>query len=180
MLILQYHLTKEEFFEFSYYTTWSSPDRKGYRARYYLRVLVLYAAVAALYIFMNRHHNIVIDLSVFSLIALVYLLLIPTLVKRSIRSRVKAILNDPENAHVLQEAKVTLSDTGIIDQDTASETHYNWDAIVKKTETSTAYYLYTNSYHAVLIPKRAIVHPSDTQELQRLFNDYLPLSSEVA
>ena len=179
MVTLQYHLTKEEFFDFNYFTTWSAPDRKGYRVRYYLRVLLLYGAIAALYMFTNRDHSLVVDLTVFGVIALVYLLLVPALVKRSIKHRVNGMLNDPANAHVLQEAKVILNDTGIIDKDTASESHYTWEAIVKKVETPHAYYLYTSSYHAILLPKRTITRPSDQEELQRLFDAHLPKSSEL-
>lgn len=179
MLILKYHLTKEEYFDYNYFTAWASPDKKSYRLRYYGRVLVLYAAIAGLYIFVNQQHELLVDLSVFVLIAGVYFMLVPTLIKRSVRNRVNSMLREPENEHVLDEAEVILSDTGIVDKDKSSESKYSWEAIVKKVETPGSYYLYTNSYHAILIPKRAILHPQDKQELERLFNEYLPLSSLI-
>ena len=178
MLTLKYHLTEEEYFDYNYYTAWSAPDKKWYRIRYYLRVFLLYGAIAAIYIFSNHSHRILIDFTIFAIIALVYFLLVPSLIKRSIRKRVRDILSQPENEHVLDEAEVVLMDTGILDKDKASESRYSWEAIVKKAETASSFYLYTNSYHAIVIPKRVVAQPQDKQELQRLFNQFLPLSSE--
>ena len=178
MLTLKYHLTEAEYFEYNYYTAWSAPDKKWYRIRYYLRVFLLYGAVAAIYIFTNHSHQLVVDLVIFGIIATVYFLLVPYLIRRSIHKRVRDILAQPENKHVLEEAEVVLMDTGILDRDKESESKYTWEAIVKKAETTDSFYLYTNSYHAIVIPKRVIHNPQDKQELQRLFNQHLPLSSE--
>lgn len=178
MLNLKYHLTEEEYFDYNYYTAWAAPDKKNYRLWYYLRVFILYAAVAGLYIFSRRSEQIFIDLIIFGVIATVYFLMVPYLIKRSILRRVRNILSKPENQHVLEEAEVVLTDTGIIDKDNASESKYTWEAIVKKAETPACYYLYTNSYHAIVIPRRIIATPQEKQELERLFNQYLPLSSE--
>ena len=178
MLILKYHLTEEEYFDYNYYTSWASPEKKWYRLKYYLQVFLLYGAVAALYIFTNHTHRILIDFIIFGSIAVIYFLCVPWLIKRSIRKRVRDILAKPENQHVLEEAEVSLMDTGIWDRDKASESKYSWEAIVRKAETPLSYYLYTNSWHAIVIPKRVLQNPQDRQELQRLFSQYLPLSSE--
>jgi hypothetical protein len=178
MLNLKYHLTEEEYFDYNYYTAWAAPEKRNYRLWYYLRVFILYAAVAGLYIFSRRSEQIFIDLIIFSVIALVYFLMVPFLIKRSILRRVRGILSKPENQHVLDEAEVNLSDAGIVDKDTATESRYSWEAIVKKAETPACFYLYTSSYHAIVIPRRVIVTPTEKQELERLFNQYLPLSSE--
>ena len=178
MLSLRYHLTEEEYFRYNYYTAWAAPDKKWYRIRYYLRVFLLYGAIAAIYIFANHSHQMLVDFIIFGVIATIYFLLVPALIKRSIRRRVRTILAQPENGHVLDEAEVVLMDTGILDRDKSSESKYGWEAIVKKAETPDSYYLYTNSYHAIVIPKRVIYNPQEKQELQRLFNQHLPLSSE--
>jgi hypothetical protein len=143
-----------------------------------MRVFALYTAIAGLYIFSKHTDQIFIDFIIFGVIATVYFLLVPYLIKRSIQRRVKTILSQTENQHILEEAEVVLMDTGIVDKDNASESKYGWEAIVKKAETPTSYYLYTNSYHAIVIPKRVLVSTNDKQELERLFNQYLPLSSE--
>lgn len=180
MLHLHFQLSEEEYFAFNYYTAWSAPERRKYRVVYYLRVLLLYAAVAGLYIFSNRNHNLYIDIGVFAAIALVYLALIPVLVKRSVRRRARQILSQPENKHILEPCEVLLTDTGLIDKDRESETRYSWEAIVKKAETPDCFYLYTNSYHAIVIPKRSLGTGKDRQELKRLLDAHLPLGADFA
>jgi hypothetical protein len=177
-LTVKFHLTEAEFFDYNYYTAWSAPDKKGYRIRYYLRVFLLYAAVAVLYIVSNHSQQMGIDFVIFGAIALAYFLLVPWLIKRSIHKRVKDILRQPDNEHVLGANEVILSDTGIVDKDDASESRYTWEAIVRKAETTHCYYLYTNSHHAIVIPKRALRDAAEKKEMERLLNTHLPLSSE--
>ncbi|RYF88794.1 MAG: YcxB family protein, partial [Chitinophagaceae bacterium] len=174
-----YSLTEEEYLDYNYFTAWTSPDKKSYRIKYYLQVMVLYIAVAGLYIFANRSHSLAIDSVVFMAIGLIYFLLVPFLVKRSIRSKVKSILSQPENHHVLHESEVTLDDAGITDKDTVSESRYGWEAIVRRAETKLCHYLYTNSYHAIVIPKR-VVHEQEQAVLQSLLDTNLSLSSDFA
>ncbi len=180
MLVLKYHLTEEEYFDYNYYTAWASPEKKGYRIRYYLRVFLLYAAVAVLFIVSRQSQQMLWDFIIFGIIAITYFLLVPWLIKKSIGRRVKDILRQPENQHVLGEAEVILMDTGILDKDAAAESKYTWDAIVRKAETPSCYFLYTNSHHAIVIPKRAIRNAAEKQELDRLLSQHLSLTSEFS
>lgn len=179
MLSVTYQLTEEEYFDYNYFTAWASPDRRQYRFFYYLKVLLLYASVSGIYIFTNANRQPVIDISVFGLIAIIYFMMVPYLIKRSVRRRVKHILALPENKSILDTCEVILSDSGIIDKDSGSESRYSWEAIVKKAETPTSYFLYTNSQHAVVIPKKCLRTESDKKELQRLFDANLPLGSDL-
>ena len=174
MVSLKFRLTEDEYLHYNYYTAWSAPTRKKYRVYYFLRVIILYGAVAMLYIIATRQHYIWIDISVFIITGLLYLIMIPSFVKGSVRRKVKDILSKKENQHVLDDAEIILSDTGIIDRDRHTESRYNWDAIVRLAETSESYYLYTNSYHAIVIPKRA-VNKEQEKELKRLLSENLPL-----
>ena len=178
MLSFKFNLTEEEYFEYNFYTAWAAPHKRAYRIRYYARVFALYSVIAALYIFTSRTHRIEIDLVIFGVIGIIYFLLVPVLIKTSIRRRTKQIIAEPENQHVLDESEIILTETGILDQDKVSQSRYDWDAIVKKSETTSSYYLYTNSYHAIVIPKRVIRTQHERDELQSLFNCFLPLSSE--
>ncbi len=178
MVHLRFSLTEEEFYQFNYYTAWAAPERKGYRLWYFLKVMLLYTLVALVYIFVNKDHDWPVDFTIFSLIGLAYFLLIPILVKRSVRNRVKEILGRKENAHVLEESEVTIDEKGIFEKDPVSESRYDWEGIVKLADTQDCLYLYTNSFHAIVIPKR-ILTPTDHDELKELFNRHLPLSTEL-
>jgi hypothetical protein len=174
MVSLKFRLTEDEYLEYNYYTAWSAPTRKRYRIYYFLRVIILYGAVAMLYIIATRQHYIWIDITVFLITGLVYLIMIPSFVKGSVRRKVKHILSKKENQHVLDDAEIILSDTGIIDRDTHTESRYDWDAVVRLAETPESYYLYTNSYHAIVIPKRAVSKEQE-KELTKLLSENLPL-----
>jgi hypothetical protein len=174
MVSFKFRLTEDEYLEYNYYTAWSAPTRKKYRIFYFLRVIILYGAVAMLYIIATRQNYIWIDISVFIITGLIYLVMIPSFVKGSVRRKVKNILSKKENQHVLDEAEIVLSDTGIIDKDTHTESRYDWDAIVRLAETADSYYLYTNSYHAIVIPRR-VVSIEEEKELTRLLSKNLPL-----
>ena len=178
MVAVSFHLTEEEYFDFNYYTSWAAPERRKYRLFYYGKVFLLYFLVAAVYILTNHTSQIAIDFIIFSIIGLVYFLLIPYLIRRSIRRRVKGMLAAKENEHILQESQLILDDTGIYDKDNVSESRYDWEAIVRKSETETTFYLYTNSYHAIVIPKRALKSTAELTSLRKLLDTNLPLSSE--
>jgi hypothetical protein len=178
VLSFRYTLTEEEYFQYNYYTTWAAPEKKGYRIRHYLRVLILYTLVAGLYIISSHSDQLLIDVTVFAVIAAVYTLLVPAFIRLSMKRRVREILSQPANHHILEPAEVILMETGVIDRDELSESRYDWEAIVRKADTSTAIYLYTNSYHAIVIPKRILSGPAEKKELEQLLNRHLSLSSE--
>jgi YcxB-like protein len=177
MVSFRFRLTEEEYYQYNYYTAWAAPRRKRYRLIYFLRVIVLYGAVALLYIIATRSQLIWLDISVFVITGLAYLFLIPWFIRRSVKRKVHDILSKKENQHILEEAEIILSDTSIIDKDLVSESRYDWEAIVHHAETADSYYLYTNSYHAIVIPKRAIESTADRQETERLLQEHLPLDA---
>ena len=89
----------------------------------------------------------------------------------------RSILSKKENQHILESSEIVLSDAGIIDRDTVSESRYDWEAIVHHANTHDAFYLYTNSYHAIVIPKRVIASDEQQSELKKLLHSNLPLEA---
>lgn len=178
ILRLTYQLTRDEYFQFNYYTTWTAPERRKYRRLYYARVLLLYASIALFYIIVSPRREWMTNTLVFGFIAFTYILLVPHIIRRSIRRRTQQILEKADNRNILEETELTLSPGGIAEKDKASESFYQWDAIVKKAETPTQYYLYTNSYHAIVIPKRVLQQAEEKAQLEALLARHLPLSSD--
>lgn len=175
MVSFRFRLTEEEYFRFNYYTAWADPRRKKYRILYFLRVIVLYGAVAFLYILATGSKLFWIDVSVFFITGIAYLFLVPYFIKRSVRRKVHDILRRKENQHVLEESEIILSNSGIIDRDTLSESSYDWEAIVHFADIPEAYYLYTNSHHAIVIPKRVLPNETVARETDHLLKSRLPL-----
>jgi hypothetical protein len=177
MISLKFKLTEEEYYRFNYFTAWADPKRKRFRINYFLRVIVIYAAVASVYIYATRTHLVWIDISVFILTGLGYLFLVPFFVKRSVQRRVRDILSKKENQHILDESEVVLSPSGIVDRDTLSESRYAWEAIVRFAENTDAIYLYTNSHHAIVIPRRVMREAAVEQQAEDLIRGHLPLDA---
>jgi hypothetical protein len=175
MISLKFRLTEEEYYQFNYFTAWADPRKKQYRINYFLRVILLYGAVAFLYIFATRTRLVWIDISVFVITGMIYLFMVPFFVKRSVRRKVAEILSRRENHHILEESEIILSPELIIDRDTVSESRYSWEAIVRYAEYRDAMYLYTNSHHAIVIPKRVTREASVEAEAESLINGHLPL-----
>lgn len=177
MIRFGFQLTREEYFRFNYYTAWASPQRRPYRLRYFARVIFFYSAVALLYLISRQSPLFWIDITVFVVVGLIYLLLTPILIRWSVRRKVADILSRKENQHVLENAEIILSESGIIDRDAVSESKYSWDAIVRYAETEDSHYLYTNSYYAIVIPKRVIPTETDRREMEQLLAVHLPLQA---
>lgn len=175
MISLKFRLTEDEYYRFNYYTAWADPRKKRYRINYFLKVIFLYGLVAFQYIYAMHSPLYWIDISVFLLTGLAYLLLIPFFVKRSVKRKVADILSKKENHHILDESEVILSPNGIIDRDSLSESRYNWDAIVHYAQTEDALYLYTNSHHAIVIPLRVLQESARLKETEDLVRGHLPL-----
>lgn len=178
MVHIHFRLTEEEFFQFNYYTAWAAPERSGYRLWYFLKVMLLYAVVAIIYIFLNKDHDWPVDFTIFAIIGVVYFLLIPHLVKRSVKVRVKDILSRKENQHVLEDSEIIVDAKGIFEKDVVSESRYEWEGIVRLAVNYDCIYLYTNSFHAIVIPRRAL-DDQQSANLEELFNIHLPLSTEL-
>lgn len=175
MVAFRFRLTEEEYYRYNYYTAWASPARRRYRALYFLRVILLYGAVALTYILSTSGHSLRTDITVFAVTGLAYLFLVPYFIRWSVKRKVKDVLLKKENHHILEESEIILTDDSIIDRDTVSESRYSWDAIVRFAETAESYYLYTNTYHAIVIPRRAIEDESQQRELDALLGRNLPL-----
>ena len=59
-----------------------------------------------------------------------------------------------------------------------TETKYFWNAIIKKTETDTHYFLFENSLQAIIIPKRACKSEEEKLALRKVLSRNLSLDAE--
>ena len=89
---------------------------------------------------------------------------------------IKVIGKKKSERHLFQKKKTTMFSTkqksffptpGSPTRTPISESRYNWDAIVQFAETPDSYYLYTNSYHAIVIPKRVVADDDEIKEAER-------------
>ena len=135
-MILEYSLTKEDLFNFQYYSGWANPDKKNYRIRYYLKT-ILAALIGALAIYFIRHHY---D-SLFLVLAILLGILVGTAsayfaIHVTYKNKLRRNANNPDNAGLFAKAELLINDQGITASDNRAESKINWNAIMKKVESS--------------------------------------------
>ncbi|WEK34407.1 MAG: YcxB family protein [Candidatus Pseudobacter hemicellulosilyticus] len=180
MLVLQYNLTREDYFKYNYYTNWTSPDKRKFRNRYYMKVLLYLFVMAGLILYTSQDKSPLITMIAVILVATTMLLLIPFLVRRSVRKRVDQLLALPANKHILDRREVQFSDTGIVSRDSNAESKFGWNAVVKVAQLPDAWYLYSSSHQAIILPKRALADEQERKELQSLLDQHISFSAEFA
>jgi YcxB-like protein len=177
-MTLGFSLTREDFFQFNYYTSWAAPEKKEFRVRYYLKTIGYALAAILILYFIERPGNAVRFFTIGIVIAIIWGLIVGYYsMQNSFKKRIKSFAEDQNNSTFFTKTELMLTEFGIVSRDENSEVKYNWDAIVKRAETKDYIYLYLNVVQAIVIPKR-ILSPDDKKELNELLNKNLSLKAE--
>jgi hypothetical protein len=177
-MTLEFNLTKEDLSHFTYYTSWAAPEKKQYRIQYYLKTIgYSFVGVLVLY-FIERPENIILFFSIGMAVAVIWgVISVYFAIEKRFKNRIKKFAEDENNAAFYSKTELTLTETGIINQDENSEVKYSWTAIVKKAETKDYVYLYLSAAQAIVIPKR-ILDTIEEKKLTDLLNRNLSLKAE--
>ena len=178
MLVLKYALGPGDHYAFNYFRLWSDPALKKQRLAYYLRVAI-YSAVgfAIFHAATSKPVNFSIIL-VYVVFVIIAIFMVPGLVKMNIRKQVNRLLKSPVNNNLLRSSEVMVSDAGIVLKDDASESKYEWKAIIKKQETKDCYYLHINSMLVITIPKRVFTSDLEKKEFDLYLSRNISLEVE--
>jgi hypothetical protein len=177
-MTLVFNLTKEDFFHFNYYTSWTAPEKKQTRLKYYLKSIgYAFAGVIVLYL-LEHPNNLIGFFSIGAIIAIIWGLIAGYFgVQKTFKKRIKSFSEDQNNSVFYSKTELNLTEAGILNRDENSETKYHWNAIVKKAETEDYIYLYLSSVQAIIIPKR-VLNSSEEKDLRDLLNRNLSLKAE--
>ena len=160
---IEFVFSEDDYFKFNYYNTWSSPKRKFYRVRSYLRpIFILSIVVFMLYRFTGQFGMAeYIILGSGLLLSISYSLLI----KDSIRKNVaKIFASGSKSLGGIKEMQFTLDALHVKDNLSKSET--NWKSFIELVETEEHFFLLETIVYAVVIPKRAIKTEGELNELR--------------
>jgi high-affinity Fe2+/Pb2+ permease len=102
-------------------------------------------------------------------ITLIWILINPKWMNRSILKKAKKMLNEGDNSGVLGKNEVYFEESGIIHKMSGSEHKINWSGIKKLEETDTYYFLYDSALSAIIIPKQKL--NVDKEALDKLLKD---------
>ena len=178
-MLLEYSLTKDDLFNFTYYTGWASPEKKSYRLKYYLKTIgVTYLSV--LFIFLARKDNfgILHFLVLFGIATFTGFLAAHIGIEAGYKNRIRKFISHENNAAFFSQRQLILSNEGIVERDENSDTKIAWSAIVKKAETKEYIYLYLSSMHGIAIPKKVLAKEK-LKELDLLLNQNIELKAQL-
>lgn len=147
----------QQFYRFHY---WYSPDKKWFRIRRRLYSASLTYAIAFFLLWVDikdEKNASVAPLLIICLALFVVMFFISkyTFLFR-IEKSIEKILREGKNKDVFGNQVVELQDDKIITRTENSQSAYNLDVIEKIREDDNAFYVYTSSLQAIVIPKRAV------------------------
>jgi hypothetical protein len=179
MITLNFKLTKEDYFNYYYYSTYLAPGKKAAVIKSRLKGFFIFSFLLLLIRFTSPERTL--DTFFFISIAMmasIYLLPLFT-VEMDTRKQINAFLNNPLNCYLLMKTEVIISETGISAKDEFTESKYQWNAILKKEETKEYYFLFTNSIQAIVIPKRILATAVEKETLSKLMAQHISFDAEV-
>jgi hypothetical protein len=179
MITLHYTLTKEDYVNFYLQVMWRSPEKRKRLIKNYIVKALLYTGLLV-FIKLSYNEDLLDTYFVFSVAIILLLFIMPIFRMAELyKKQVERTLKNPLNANFFRATQVIFSDTGIFTKNEFTETTYQWKGIVKKEENKEYYFLYINSEHAILIPKRALTIASDKPALEKLFAEHISFNAEV-
>jgi hypothetical protein len=180
---LRYELTKEDFFEFNYFHTWSDPAKQNNRFNRYFRYWLKITLPTFIFALIVKKGELNPEATrTYLIISLLGVLLVATTFVTAMKSQIRKLtnnfFNDPLNEKFLSVKNYEFSSNKIIVSDAWSVMEVQWEAIVRKAETEIAYYLFLNSHQAFVVPKKNI------PELQKvhfdnILKENIPFIAEV-
>lgn len=143
MVVLSLELTKEDFCQFNYYTSWTAPWNFKKRVIYHLKNIIYGGALGLLFIYLLKGQitlAAIVGASIFFL--LFNLIILPIWIRHDFRKYVEKFHANPSNNSFFLKSALVIDEKGIQASDEVSITTHSWPAFVKKTETNEYLYLY--------------------------------------
>ncbi len=179
MIVLSFQLTQEDLYQFNNYTSWTAPENRKKRLKYYLRNSLSGVVLIIFFLLFTEKINMPKLLLLAGLFFLILFISIPYWIKRHYRKYVKAFCTNPENSSFFEPLELTINETGILMKDNSSTSTYLWSAFIRKVETENYLYLYLNSILGVIIPKKSFESQKQKEDFDNLLLMYFPLQADL-
>ena len=179
MITLSSELTKEDFYQFSYYTNWSASWNFRKRLIYHAKNIIYGGILAFIFFYLigwKIHFLSFIAGGIFLL--LFNFIILPIWIRHDYRKYVEKFYANPSNSSFFLKTELVINEKGILNKDDVSTTMHSWPAFVKKAETEGYFYLYLNSQLGLVIPKRAFTSQKEKAEFESILLAHFPLQAE--
>lgn len=178
ILALNFSLTKEDLYNYNYYTTWEAPEKKKFRIIYYLKIVGFVLLFGLLVLKFDNKLNATGLLLACLVSAAIGIGFGHLNVKKQIKRNVERFYSKEVNSNFLSKKQMVITEEAIKEKDAVSETNYSWNAIIRKVEVDHYYYLYISSLQALVVPKR-ILSLAEMQDLEYLMAKKLSIGAEL-
>jgi YcxB-like protein len=179
MISLQYTLEKEDFINFYTFINWEEKGKRKRRINNALKQIAIYFFIVSMLFFLKKIYFFG-SFSIPILGLLLFLNLLPFFTGKSqITRQAEIIADDPDNSNMFKEISLTFSDTGIYTKDMYCENTLKWHAIIKKIEIPSYYFLHTNAFNAIIIPKNCFKNTDEKTTFDKILSRNLSLEAEL-
>lgn len=179
MVSLHYTLTKADYVNFYTWVMWDAGTIRKKRAQSIIKQ-VSFVGIFLVVLYFSGVFRYLSTLTITIILLMFGTSLLPLFTGRSSADKQgEEIADDPENAEVFAETFLQVTDAGLHLKSENVEINYSWKAIVKKTETESYYFLFTNAIQAIIIPKRILQNNEEKAAFQRLLLRNITLDAEL-
>ncbi|MBU3143700.1 YcxB family protein [Clostridium sp. CF012] len=165
---IDYQLTKQDYIDFNmnYMSNSKSVKRLFIAQRYIVPIIFLLMPVMLI-----RVTSIPLGywFKVFLVSSVLWIIFYPKYFKWSVSKRISKMLDEGENTDMLGKRSLTLTEKGIIDCSTLSESKTDWSVIEKITQTQKHIFIFISSVAAYILP----VHVFNNENEKKRFIDKL-------
>ena len=176
MVSLQYDITKEDYVSFYTFVFWEE-GKKRRNLNLLKQGSILLAFLVILYFAGGRATFNVLSISIYALIF--FSVVLPLFNgKNVIIKNAEKICEDAENESIFTSCNLVATDADLLIKNKFIEAKYFWNAIIKKSETSTHYFLFENAMQAIIIPKRACKTEEESLALSKILSKNLSIDAE--
>lgn len=165
--------------EYYLYMTWDAPDRKKARLKYYGRQVLVNGGIIVFLFYTQLFRLDSLMLYIYVGI-LAFITVLQVFNGRILaRKQGEKITKDKDNSSFFLDTAYEISDAGITRRDANVETRYQWNAFVRKEETTHYYFLFVSGIQAIIFPKRVFKSAEDKMQFEKLLSQHLSFDAEV-
>jgi len=178
-LNLEYQLTQEDYFDFTYYATWIAQWNKRKRIIYYSRIIILCIAIIIFFHFTGKPLTSTF-LIIYSVFLCIYIfLVVPFWIKSNYKRVARKFFKDEKNVIFFSKSNLEINESGIFSSDQHTSAHFRWSSVVKYAENEKLYMVFVSDSNAIIIPKRIISSSGNKEILTTIFQQNIPLQVQL-
>jgi hypothetical protein len=179
-ITIHHQLSKEDYLQFGVYTSLNQPGAKKKRYQTLLFIWAAFVFVSLMLATKQFTSVLVINYIWPPLLASIYTAFIYHNQPAEIKKLHAEVYENPENRTFFAPAEIVFSEKGIDYSNEYAHTYLKWSGVVKKIEVNKCFYLYENSYQALIISKQNFENEEKLNTFRILIGKYLPLEADKA